>query len=491
MILEIGGVIAAGCAAFVIYEFTKGSGNAPEGKGAIEESLSFEKDGRRRVVALEDLSPLWTRRKVKISLENLSKKWKEAAEQAREVSICFVNQDTQMFYDDLVEGNMYLSGEAYEFAVRLLKLLDEHGGCSSIATGSSSDSDQPYEKDRNSYEILSRVTLRAHSLSVAEEAMKRAIEMPLLISPALIAGLGHDIGKIPQYREKLYSLGDHPFISATALAGLEGYETLPGKDQISQAVRDHHRPSKEVLCHKLREADQEARKRELAKATGAMPVSAPVTMEPQVKPAAQRSYEEPQGQAAPEEKEAPAEGRGRSHDPEPTVGEQLYGEDEKQKAERPVEVELNWFDPNVFLDDLRPFVNRLDGGRFCAFSMPDGTVYFQTNTLWDIAKKIATSTGHPEILVGDADAELRRSILFSIVTRLRRELDAIDRGKVRDAFFGGQFVMTLRDGKQLSNCFFTPFRAEIFGTPSELESLKKGKLKDICEVRLKYAVEGQ
>jgi hypothetical protein len=114
------------------------------------------------------------------------------------------------------------------------------------------------------YNRLARVTLREHALDTAGE-MLRLLDPGPMTPMAIIAALGHDLGKIPAYRQQLYSLGDHPVISITILDKIPGFSEMPNKGDIITAIRDHHRKPIDFFSIKLKEADQEARKKELAR----------------------------------------------------------------------------------------------------------------------------------------------------------------------------------------------------------------------------------
>ncbi len=81
-----------------------------------------------------------------------------------------------------------------------------------------------------------------------------------------------------------------------------------------------------------------------------------------------------------------------------------------------------------------------------------------------------------------------RNILYSIVCNLRRQKDAIARGLIKEGYFGGQFVVRMKDGRE-HGFYYTPFNAEAFGEAvSHFENLKKEKIKEIAEVLPKVQV---
>lgn len=177
--------------------------------------------------------------------------------------------------------------------------------------------------------------------------------------------------------------------------------------------------------------------------------------------------------------------------PETTSGYQpneVFGspaaEEEKVKVELQ-ELPLQWFDPDEFLRELVPFVNKLFGSRWKAFSMKDGHVYVYPELIWELLKKIGNRRGEMSVFLGDQDKELKQNYIYSAVKALRRENDAIA-GLIKDRYYGGYFILKMADGSE-RNAYYTPFNVEAFGaTASELEGQKQGKLKEIIEVYPKY-----
>ena len=121
-----------------------------------------------------------------------------------------------------------------------------------------------------------------------------------------------------------------------------------------------------------------------------------------------------------------------------------------------------------FLDELKPYINKMFGRRFLAFSMSDGHVYFQAKVLEEVARKMAEKAGCMDIATMAHKDESMRSVLFTIVHQLRAEHDVIDRGLIKDTFFGGYFNVTRKIGKAIKG-YYTPFHAEPFGSIAEME----------------------
>ena len=140
-----------------------------------------------------------------------------------------------------------------------------------------------------------------------------------------------------------------------------------------------------------------------------------------------------------------------------------------------------WFDGTGFLNELKPYINKMFGRLFLAFSMPDGLVYFQVKVLEDVARKQAERAGCMEIATMDQKDLTMRHVLFTIVHRLRAEQDVIAGGLIKETYFGGYFLVARKFGKDLKG-YYTPFHAEAFGPIAEMEHTKPDMLRDIVKV---------
>lgn len=420
-----------------------------------------EGDDNKKEIALEALSTIWSRHKnTVISLEQLAGLWRKNAGQIfvlETESIAFRHPEILDFYAEHVKDRTFSVTPAGSVVKEILGLLDREGDCPSVinAKGEAEGC-----LDKNAYDVLAGIKLYEHTLNVTKEMMRAFKGSAAMLPKVLIASLGHDLGKLPSYRKTLYSMGDHPLISLTILEGLKGYRELPYKDEVNKAIADHHRNPKGLLGEKLKEADHAARRMEMA-----------------------RNVQEHLNEAEPTPDKPVVP-------PQPTPKTEAdkesifitHAKEEKEKVSLK-ELPLPWFDGDRFLAELKPYINRLDGPRWGAFSMPDGYVYFQTGVLEEVAKKLGK--GDPDIALMDSDRELKRNILYSIVCNLRRERDAIARGLIKDGYFGGQFIVKMRDGKE-HGFYYTPFNAEVFGEAvSYFESLRAGRIKEIVEVEPK------
>ncbi len=216
---------------------------------------------------------------------------------------------------------------------------------------------------------------------------------------------------------------------------------------------------------KLKEADQEARKKELTRSFSLNAENADEQLEP--------SDEEKRKTAG----------------IEPVKSKDYTGgdDDRDRKKSKPREIDIPWYDGEAILREIADRINVCDEGRWEAVSMSNGYVYAQVGLMWTVAKTVAREKDDVSVLIGDADGELRANIIYSIVQRLKTEQNAIARGLIRDGFFSAPFVVTMRDGTIHPQAYYVPFNLEAFGVlPSEMEANKYGKVKEIVDVSPKW-----
>ncbi len=411
---------------------------------------------RKRAVALESLSQLW---KVPTEAEANQGSVVVAAPagDSEAPEPVFQHDEITRFYQQHVQA---LKGTIAALLKEVLSILDREGDCPSVVN---TTGEAEATLDRSVYDVLGQTPLYKHTLHVAEEVLRLIQDGPLR-PKALLAALAHDLGKTPAYRGKLYALGDHPLISVTVLGQLPGFRELPYGEEVSKAIRDHHRNPTGFLPEKLKQADQAARRREMAE-------NLPAQTAP------------PQSNERLPQKVQPAPV---IH----TAAEIFGGPRPKPKGKMEVRLQtlaLPWLEAEVFLDLLNPFINRLNGGRWDAFSMREGTVYVQVKTMWEITKKIARQHKKSEVLLADTDEALRRNYLLSVVEKLKDDKDAIARGLIQDGYFGAPFIVRLKTGDEMTKGFYTPFNAEAFGeNVSDLEARKVGKIREIVAVLPKF-----
>ena len=163
-------------------------------------------------------------------------------------------------------------GKSLDAIIKILLLLDLEGNCPSIVDRKG---DPELDSYGSFYELLRKVSLRVHSLNVAEECVtiltQQYKEPEFMFGRVLVAALGHDLGKIDKFSKGStglgYSLGYHPNVSAAIVEPF--LADVNGKEEILSAIRDHHHNSSaNPLLQIIREADRRAREREISALTG-------------------------------------------------------------------------------------------------------------------------------------------------------------------------------------------------------------------------------
>ncbi len=194
-------ILAAGCLAFYavcIYISAMRRSQNPR-ISALNE---------KREVALERLAGIWTQKETTES--SLKKDEKEARKETEksqngthEPCVSFRNPDLKAFYIENVRDKAGFPPQAKQVVEGILETLDREGDCPSVVN---SHGKIEASLETGVYNRLARVTLREHALDTAGE-MLRLVDPGPMTPMAIIAALGHDLGKIPAYRQQLYSLG--------------------------------------------------------------------------------------------------------------------------------------------------------------------------------------------------------------------------------------------------------------------------------------------
>jgi len=157
----------------------------------------------------------------------------------------------------------------FEVLLEIMKLIDEKGDCPSVVSDVEGNNFRSEKiAGKTSFDILKQVSLRKHTLNVAEEALKIVKEKYNQITPAvikeLIIAFAHDLGKLPDFRPKDYSMTAHPVVSAKKLEEYLSKATFSDKTKqmLIEAVEDHHKQPRNDYGKLLKQADQKARERE-------------------------------------------------------------------------------------------------------------------------------------------------------------------------------------------------------------------------------------
>jgi len=433
------------------------------------------KEVTRQEVTLGDLSKLWVkgRKTGELHISEIAPIWRDGKEQGKpeQENYVFRNERIAEFFKKHIDQAPWFrnAGLQKDVCYQILLLLEREGNCPSVVNAAD---DVEASWDSNTYTLLGKTSLLDHTLNVARATIKLLAEDDArhVIPDTLIAALGHDLGKLPSIKGHLYSLGEHPLAAGRVLAEIASFKQLARKDEISMAIKLHHKRAEGLLGKTLKKADQLARQKELEHAVEQLidreakePPSVSLSSVP-----VSKKFSSASGTSAAWQAQA-----------------DIYGEDEslvKKKADAPNLIDISaWFDAQAFMDSLRPYINRVSGRRFMAFSMPDGYVYFQAKAIEEVARKQAEQAGAMDIATMAADDLTMRQVLFTLVYHLRVEHEVIARELIKDQYFGGYFTITTKGGKTMQG-YYTPFHAEAFGSIAEMENGKTGLLKNFKSV---------
>lgn len=451
-------------------------------RGETPSSTPTEANGPEKIT-LAQASNNWVGTVEVITLAEAAQNWVEdTTTDTKDVpNPVYEHADINRFYSDCIDkkiprGNRRIVIEA------ILQLLDKHGDCPSVVRNPSiADVNNGY--DENTFTILARIPLYAHTLNVAR-AMAKRVGQDYLVPDSIIVALGHDLGKMPQWHERGYRTGDHPKISTMALDGIHEYSKLPNHTELSTIIMEHHliNPSN-PLTALLKECDGITRNKELSaqinqsiKDQQAAQPTAEVAIEAQQPVQHNKDtvpWEPPANiastQKLPQVQKDPAQQQAHPLGNDAGKGKSTYV---------PRRIDIPWFNPEAFLETIKPFINVVHEKRWGAVSMPTGIVYVNSECLWKTLKKIAPEEIKPVLQVADADAATQRNYLYSAVWTLSEKKNAIVADMIHPNYYMIPVSLIDGSGKLINqgdnkSWLLTPFKAEAFGMlASELESTK-------------------
>ena len=341
----------------------------------------------------------------------------------------------ESFWNEYIEPNTILFKEDGSLppVSELIKLLSTEGVCPSIVV-----SEKIFKSKATA--DLAKISLQNHSIHVAENLLglmhgcMKESEYRACIPTAIIASLGHDIGKLPSYiTSPTYSKHDHPHISVDVLKKLFGKYNVRSErlDLALDAVKMHHEghvsgelEGSNRYINWLQYADHKSREEELA---------------------------------------------GVRH---------LDAQDGAK-----------WLDTGELLKRLLPLINKVETSgkqnEFYAFSF-ENTVYARLDTLYDIAMSMYSEAGSFVDIIFEYEnsgvVELARK---QIVKRLH-EGEKLQRGLDINVSRYGKWYTITSSSTGSARYQLVPIPVEKFGyLPSELEleKRKQGWLRTITAVR--------
>lgn len=413
-------------------------------------------------IPLTEISKVWIKRdpksvikKKEIHIAELAPIWrKEVVQNDIDEPLCeFKSPRIQAFYQKHIQP-ISQAGLQQTVCRKLLLLLDAEGQCPSVVNAKD---DVESSLNSNVYDILGKTNLIDHTLNVAEQILLllENTDNKFMTPDMLVAALAHDLGKFPSRKGYLYSMGEHPLVAGQILAGIDEFEQLKRKDEILKAVKLHHKKPEGFVGKTLKRADQFARQMEYDKTIA------------KLQPADQDEIMKAMESVM-------VKNKGKN-------GMEIFYEevDSDKKSGVPELVDISkWFVFQPFLNAMKPYINKVTGRRFMAFTMPNGYVYFQTKVLEEIARKQAEDAGVLD--VASMEDEEMQGVLLSITRHLRQE--AVFAGDLlKKNYFGGYFTINFKSGFTLKG-YYTPCHAEAFGSIAVMEKDKTGILLEFVSV---------
>ncbi len=414
--------------------------------------------------SLANISRLWTGKETELDFRDIARIWRTTPEAKAEPKPApeYRHPEIQTFHSKWT-AHPVVKEEKKDVIEGILSILDREGECPSVVQKNNSEIERKY--DPNVFDRLAKIPLWRHSLEVAEY-LAGTMTQAMLIPDALIAGLGHDLGKVPAYQDTLYLTGDHPVISIIVLNKIPGFESMSNRDEISQCIRQHHFLNPESsLGRALKEADHQVRLLEISRQT----------------PNLAKPEKETNEQAPSLIKSFPKKKRSDTRRPEkktprlPTVSNRKEKEHDIQQESDTQDFDLSSFDLDRLLGKIKLKINKVEKSRWSVISVPEGWVLAQSDVLWKEAKKMSKDA--PFLLAADADEQKKREVLKGIVQRMAEEKKAIATELLGEGYYTTQCLVITPSGKSM-RVPLIPFRVEAFGsTPSAMEALKNANLR--------------
>ncbi|MGB9810813.1 MAG: HD domain-containing protein [Dictyoglomus turgidum] len=220
-----------------------------------------------QTVKLSALSHIWLKYN-KTTQEIQPEKIEEASQETVKVNTFnILPAPMEKFVSDIVSPHMKAITEqgAKTLTEELIKLLVKHADVPSIVLSANDKESQALMSVKTN---LAKVGLMEHSIGVTTrliELVKDTYIDPWQIIPeAIVVGLGHDIGKIPEFITGQYNTWEHPMISELKVAELVKDNPPLWIDHARSCIREHHlKNAKDQLTQLLQEADRDTRMVEL------------------------------------------------------------------------------------------------------------------------------------------------------------------------------------------------------------------------------------
>ncbi len=244
------------------------------------------KEEKRITISLSELSTIWTQYNGTYELINSTEskdviaplydaKKETEIETAKESGVPAADSDIsspavgpiKLFWETCINPyHRVIQRQGVADVVKtLLDIMEKYGNCPSVSTNSKDTESADLFSVRDN---LAQVSLKDHTYTVAynlvEEVKKAYIDYENHIPKAIITGLAHDLGKIPEFRDsRAYNTSEHHLISALKLNEILAGKELFWLKHVVKAVEEHHIHSNDEFTILLKKADKAARQTEL------------------------------------------------------------------------------------------------------------------------------------------------------------------------------------------------------------------------------------
>lgn len=336
--------------------------------------------------------------------------------------------------------------EAWASIYALLQLIDtDEADVSSVRAKGHFDNSNP------AFNALEKINLRRHTLNVLKATFplvqKDSILEGTSLTAALIAAIGHDLGKLARFDD--YVTGDHPLNSRKVV---EPYiNKLPNKiitNNILEAIEKHHVPElpNNIIHDLLRQADLSARNIEMQEVMGK---NSPGSHEKQNKPSQQNNRK--------------------------VITQTLH----KYKIELPPDYPLD-----ILMSKLREYANhpKTTLQKFWkSVSQPDGYIYMVLPLFDEIIREVAQAGNITDYDMARCDDKIYGAARMTAVYELLRE-NGFAHPLIKKGYFANTWEVQDRMYNQEQNLTLVAISAAATGAES-IQALEEERHKIH---RLKY-----
>lgn len=438
---------------------------------------------------LDEISWLWVDQE--IELAKIAFMWREQDEPpengAQVARPHFDHAEIDQFYEEFVASRPIVKGARRTVIVKILQILDKDGDCPSVVGKEERANSHEAERDLGDelYQFLSRVPLWQHSLLVARKYASK-FQYDVMLPDALIIALGHDLGKIPRYYQKLYKSGDHPALSTNILNGIQEYAALSNRTELSRVIMGHHfLVPGSPLAEQLKAADGEARTVEgegLIAWIDRKEGTPHGSVVPESNPNKEEAVEEGRGatpaetatpeNAQPDKKQSrkkPGKTQGEAAPPPASSANVYANEEGSNRKGRHVCKEMSlpsWWDSDRLLAGVHEGIDKIvsdNGGKTVWLAVSDpgtGMVWVDERLVWNSLKAVAGNQD-TRLLLADANGADRRDFLYTAVQELGRQ-GKVEVGLMGEGYYQVQVNAVTGSGKSVT-MFLIPFYPAAFG----------------------------